>query len=248
MIMQAWLAKSLAIIVGSLLILTLTGFSSERTPIPDAQLVSAIKQRLQMDGRIDAKHITVQALNGHITLGGIVETMVEKVLAEGIVSNTILGVRSVVNDLSVRPAVIQDDAIKKSVRKNLITTPALEGTSIQVNVRDGIVRLEGRVDNLVQRRAARKAAELVKGIVGVIDVLKVAQISRPDSEIEKEVALYLLWSPIVNIDQIEVEVKRGVVKLIGSVDHMAHLLTVEQDLEKITGVVEVDISGLQVQS
>jgi osmotically-inducible protein OsmY len=229
------------------LLLALTGFSSEPTSIPDAQLISAIHERLDVDGRIDARQVTVQAKNGHITLGGIVETMVEKVLAEGIASNTILGVRSVVNDITVRPAVIQDDVIQKAVKKNLITTPALEGTSITVKVRNGIVKLEGTVDSLVQRRAARKAAEIVEGIIGVIDVLKVTQTSRPDTEIEKEIALYLLWSPVIDIDQVSLEVKKGVVKLEGSLSQMAHLLTLEQDLEKITGVVEVDDSGLRVQ-
>jgi len=246
--MHAWLTKSLTIFVCSLLILLLSGFSAERTSIPDAQLVSAINQRLQMDGRIDTKHITVKAKNGHITLGGIVETMEERVLAEGLVSNTIIGVRSVINDITVRPAVIKDDAIKKAVKKNLITTPALEDTSITGNVRDGIVKLEGTVNNPFQRRAARKAAEIVEGIVGVIDVLNVSQKSRPDADIEKEVALYLLWSPIVNLDKIDVEVKNGVVALEGTVPHMAHLLTLEKDLENISGVVEVDVSGLRVQS
>jgi osmotically-inducible protein OsmY len=246
--MEKWSTYRLWSILVMFLALTLTGFGSTQSPIPDGQLVSAIQQRLNMDGRIDAKQITVQAKNGEITLSGIVDTMEEKVLAEGLVSNTIIGVRSVVNNLSVRPAVIEDDAIQKAVKQNLITTAALQGTSIEVQVRDGIVKLKGTVDTPPQRRIARKAAELVEGAVGVVDVLKVAQISRPDAEIEKEVALYLLWSPIVDIDQIDLHVKNGVVTVKGSVAHMTHILTLEQDLEKVMGVLEVDVSGLQVQA
>lgn len=246
--MQTWLKKSVALTLTSFFLLVLTGFGSQQPPIPDPQLVSAIKQRFQMDGRIDANKITVQAENGRITLGGVVETIVEKVLAEGLVSNTIIGVRSVVNNISVRPAVIEDDALQKEVRNNLLTTSALKGTSIEVHVRDGIAKLEGLTHTPAQRRIARKAAEIVDGIVGVIDLLKVAQSSRPDREIEQEVALYLLWSPIVDIDQVELDVKDGVVTLTGPVKHMAHILTLEQDLEKVMGVVEVDVSGLQVHS
>ncbi len=180
--MQSWLEKNAIFTLAGFLILILSGFGGQKTSIPDAQLVSAIKQRLQMDGRIDANRITVQAENGAVTLGGVVDTMVEKVLTEGLVSNTIVGVRSVVNNISVRPAVIEDDALEREVKQNLLTTSALEGTSIEATVRDDIVKLEGTGDSPAQRRVARKAAEMVDGVVGVIDTPV-----RPDSEIEQEI-------------------------------------------------------------
>lgn len=235
---------------GCLLILcffVLTGFGTYYDQVPDEQLASVIKKRLEMDGRIQADRITVNVKNGHVVLGGVVDTVTEKALAEGVVANTIVGVKSVVNSITVRPAVNSDDNIKKEIEEYVRNTPALKGKSIQVSVADGIVKLEGVVSTVLQRRAAEKAAKFAKGVKGIVNLVKV-KASRPDREIEKEVAFYLLWSPIVDIDQVDFTVKDGVVKIEGQVEHHAHILTLEQDLEKIEGVVEVDVSGMTVKS
>jgi 2-dehydro-3-deoxy-D-arabinonate dehydratase len=42
--------------------------------------------------------------------------------------------------------------------------------------------------------------------------------------------------------------ENGVVTVTGEVEHLTHLLTVEQDLEKIAGVIKVDVSGLKVRA
>ncbi|RMH04301.1 MAG: BON domain-containing protein [Nitrospirae bacterium] len=224
----------------------LTGFGAYYDRVDDDQLLSAIKQRLQMDTRINADRIVVRVKNGHVTLSGVVDTITEKALAEGLVANSIVGVRSVVNNITVRPAVVEDDAIQKQVEDNLHNTPSLYGQTVSVSVRDGIVKLEGIVESPLQRRAAETAARTVKGVKSITNLIKVKP-SRPDRDIEKEVAFYLLWSPIVDIDQVDFEVKDGVVTLTGQVEHHAHILTLEQDLEKIEGVVEVDVSRLKVQ-
>ncbi len=225
----------------------LTGFGAYYDKVPDAQLSSAIKERLKMDGRINADRITVKVSNGHVVLGGVVDTVTEKGLAEGLVAGSIIGVKSVVNNISVRPAVSQDDVIKKQVEDYIDNTPSLYGKTLSVSVADGIVKLEGTVATILQRRAAEKAAKLVKGVKGIVNLVTV-KVSRPDREIEKEVAFYLLWSPLVNIDLVDFTVKDGVVTLKGSVEHHSHILTVEQDIEKIEGVVEVDVSGMTVKA
>jgi hypothetical protein len=56
--MKSWLKKNIIFTLAGFLILILAGFGAQKPSIPDAQLVSAIKQRLQMDGRIDANRIT----------------------------------------------------------------------------------------------------------------------------------------------------------------------------------------------
>lgn len=228
--------------------LVLVGFGPKYDSITDPELVSAIEQRLEMDGRINAERIQVKSKGGHVVLDGVVESVVEKTLAEGLVARSIIGVHSVTNHLAVRPPVMKDDAIKKAVQENLKTTPALYDTSISVSVRDGIVKLEGVVDSLLQRRAARQAVEVIDGVAGVTNLVKVRLFSRPDREIEKEVSLYLLWSPIVNIDRVDFDVENGVVKLKGEVEHLTHVLSLLQDLERMEGVVEVDASGLAITS
>lgn len=224
----------------------LTGFGAYYDRVDDDQLKSAIKTRLEMDPRINAKRIVVRVQNGHVVLSGYVDTVTEKVWAEGLVANSIVGVKSVTNNIEVRPAVIPDDEIKKQVEDLLENTPALYGKKIEVTVNDGIVKLEGKVGSLLQRRAAEEVARLAKGVKGVTNLL-IVKSARPDRDIEKDVAFYLLWSPIVDIDQVDFTVEDGVVKLKGEVEHHAHIQKIEQELEKIAGVVAVDVSGLEVK-
>lgn len=226
--------------------LFLFGFGAYYDRVDDDQLVSAIKTRLKMDPRIHADRIVVRAKNGHVILSGVVDTVTEKVWAEGLVANSIVGVKSVTNNIEVRPAVIQDDAIKKQVEEMLENTPALYGKHITVSVKDGVVKLEGKVGSILQRRAAEEVARLAKGVKAVTNLL-IVKPTRPDRDIEKDVAFYLLWSPIVDIDQVDFTVEDGVVMLKGEVEHHAHVQTIEQDLEKIEGVVAVDVSGLEVK-
>ncbi|MDT3779145.1 BON domain-containing protein [Nitrospira sp. MA-1] len=227
--------------------LALTGFGTYYDKVPDGQLSSAIKERFRLDGRINADQIIIEVKRGHVMLSGVVDTVTEKILAEGLVAGSIIGVKSVVNNISVRPAVSQDDAIKQEIDEYLKNTPALQGKTITVSVNDGIVKLEGLVETVFQRLAAEKAVELAKGVKGIVSLVKINP-SRPDREIEKEVAMYLLWSPIVNIDGVDLSVHDGVVKLEGAVEHSAHILSLEQDIGNIMGVVKVDVSKMTVKS
>ncbi len=246
MLMRLIARKLIGVCLITLCYLAVTGFGIYYDKVPDEQLASAITQRLKMDSRVNAKQITITVKDGHVVLSGVVDTVTEKSLAEGLVANSIIGVKAVVNDVIVRPAVNKDDAIKQEVEEYLKNIPALQGKSLSVSVHNGIVKLEGLVATALQRRAAEKAVELSKGVKSIVNLVTVKP-SRPDREIEKEIALYLLWSPIVNIDHVDFSAKDGVIKLEGVVEHNAHILTLEQDIEKIQGVVAVDVSGMTVE-
>jgi osmotically-inducible protein OsmY len=77
-------------------------------------------------------------------------------------------------------------------------------------------------------------------------MLKVTQ-PRPDREIEKDVVFYLQSSSLVNLDEVDAVVKNGVVTLNGSIDNLSHKHLIANDLEKIHGVKNVDVSGLNVK-
>lgn len=99
--------------------LAITGFGIYYDNVPDEQLSSAIKQRLEMDGRINSHQIVLTVKDGRVSLSGMVDTVTEKSLVEGLVAGSIIGVKSVVNAITVRPAVNQDDAIKQQVEEYL---------------------------------------------------------------------------------------------------------------------------------
>ncbi|HEU4684814.1 MAG TPA: BON domain-containing protein [Nitrospira sp.] len=222
------------------------GFRGQPSTIADHEIESAIAQRLAMDGRINPKAIQVKVDNGTATLSGSVGTLTEKALAEHLVVST-YGVKSVNNQLNVRPAPTKDIAVEQAVKEALKSTPALQKSDIQVSVNDGVVTVKGAVEKPSQSLAAEVAAKTVPGVVRVVNMLKVIH-PRPDREIEKDVVFYLQSSSLVNLDDVNAVVKNGVVTLNGSIDNLSHKYLIANDLERIHGVKTVDVSGLNVKS
>jgi osmotically-inducible protein OsmY len=69
---------------------------------------------------------------------------------------------------------VSDDEIYDKVRLRLASDRDVRGMAIEVEVRDGVVTLRGRVDKEKARRRAERLAKKVKGVVGVINELRVA--------------------------------------------------------------------------
>jgi osmotically-inducible protein OsmY len=243
-----WNRLGMASIGLGLLAIGLVGFTGDYAAITDEQISAAISRRLAMDGRIDPSLIVIKVEEGRVTLSGMVRTLEEKMLADAVVSGTIVGVRSLVNNIVVTPPVAtRDVAIKRAVEEALLTVPVLRGHTLAVSVNKAVVKLEGTVATPLQSRAAQKTAERTQGVVGVVNLIKVTRDVRPDKDIERDVLLYLQWSPLVNIDAFDVRVQNGKVILKGTIDHLAHRYALEEDIEKIRGVVRVDVSDVTVK-
>ena len=70
--------------------------------IDDTAITTAVKAKFVEDKTVDATAIKVETLNGTVQLSGFAKSSAEKTKAEALARNT-KGVRSVKNDLSVRP-------------------------------------------------------------------------------------------------------------------------------------------------
>jgi osmotically-inducible protein OsmY len=227
----------------------LMGFIGDTTQLSDPQIESAIKERLAGDSRIDAKNIQVKVEQGVVLLSGTVPTLDDKGLAEALVSGTMVGIRALKNEIVVVRLVLKDEEIREAVEATLRSVPALLESKLNkftVLVHEGDVILKGTVEKPLHHRLAQKAAQSVRGVTSVANLLKVVGPPRPDREIEKDVLAYLKWAPHVDLDQIEYKVEDGVVKLEGPVDHHTSIFAMVNDLEKIRGVLEVDVSRLTV--
>ena len=66
-------------------------------------------------------------------------------------------------------------------------------------------------------------------------------------EIHKDVIFYLLWSPFFKKDEIQVEVRDGIVKLNGHVDFLAEKSILMEELGNIQGVERVEVKNLTVK-
>ena len=228
----------------------LVGFRGDVTQLSDQQIEAAIRQRLVMDGRlVDAKSITVKVEQGVVTLGGTVMSLEDKLLAESIVSGTMVGIKSLKNEITVVRPVTKDDDIRKAVEAALRSVPALHESKLNkivALVHEGDVVLKGTVEKPLHSRVAQRAAEAVRGVVSVANLLKVVGKPRPDHAIEKDVVAYLQWAPYADLDRIEYKVEVGIVRLKGTVQHLADKYALANDIEKIQGVTGVDVSQVVV--
>lgn len=239
------------VVAVSLIVLSagLVGSVGDVTKVTDPQIESAIRERLASDGRIDAKNIQVNVDQGVATLTETVPDLESKGLVEALVSGTIVGVRQLHNEITVVPLVVKDKMIRKSIEAALRSVPALRDNktnTITVLVHEGDVVLKGAVEKPLHGRLAYKAAQSVPGVVSIANLLKVVGEPRPDRDLEKDVMAYVKWAPFVDLDQVEYSIEKGVIKLKGKIEHHAGLVSLVNDLEKIRGVVDVDVSEMMV--
>ena len=99
-------ALAIAVLAGATIVGTgcsvMRGQESAGNYVDDASITTAIKAKFVEDKTVDAAAIKVETLHGTVQLSGFAKSVAEKTQAENIARNT-KGVRSVQNNLSVRP-------------------------------------------------------------------------------------------------------------------------------------------------
>jgi osmotically-inducible protein OsmY len=111
-----------------------------------------------------------------VLLTGQVPSDADKATVEQVVGK-IDNVRSVINELSVGPATTlgersKDAFITTKVKASIVDAQDLFANSIKIVTHRGVVYLMGRVSE----REANHAAELARGVSGVVKVVKVFEI------------------------------------------------------------------------
>jgi hyperosmotically inducible protein len=139
----------------------------------DAYVTSATKMRLLADRDTPATDINVDTRDGVVTLFGIVPSAAAKQAAEAN-ARKVSGVKDVHNELQVvadakRDAVdAKDEDIERGVEKTLASSSSTGRDDIDVEVKDGVVRLTGSVPSESDRLAAGFAARKTPGVRAVL--------------------------------------------------------------------------------
>ncbi|MBD3271229.1 MAG: BON domain-containing protein, partial [Elusimicrobia bacterium] len=107
--------------------------------VPDVGIRSAIEADLLFDDAVPSHLIDVSVTDGIATLSGSVDNLLAKERAEKR-AEIIRGVRSVVNNITVRSIRRNDEAIKKDVEYALTKNPAADALDIDVSVNDQMVK------------------------------------------------------------------------------------------------------------
>ena len=143
----------------------------------DDELIQ-MKAGSRLDEAFPGGRVSVNATsyNRMVLLTGQVPSEADKATVEQIVAK-VDSVQSVVNELSVGPATTfrersNDAYITTKVKASIVDSQDLFANSIKIVTHRGVVYLMGRVTE----REANHAAELARGVSGVVKVVKVFEV------------------------------------------------------------------------
>ena len=211
----------------------------------DDQIVVAVENQILQDPGTTLNTIDVTATSGIVTLSGMVDNILAKERAVT-VAQTVRGVRSVVDKISVNPPLRQDPEIASDIEQALIYDPLSESWNISASVENGHVTLTGAVDSWAAREAVGKIAKGVRGVISLENSLAITyNIDRKDVEMEEEIERRLHWDALVDNSLIEVEVKNDQAFLTGTVGSAAERVQAHRD-SWVAGITAVNSTGLEV--
>jgi len=142
------------------------------TPSSDDEIALRAANVIDWDSSIPKGKVKTKVENGYVTLTGQVDWRFQAKHARDNVA-VLSGVRGVTNSISVKPHVTPGD-VKQRIEKALTRSAEVEAKAIKVNVLDGQVTLEGKVDAWHDRDVARHAAWAAPGVKNVVDNIRIA--------------------------------------------------------------------------
>jgi osmotically-inducible protein OsmY len=210
--------------------------------ISDKILRDAVVEELERDPEVAAKHISVTAIDGAITLGGHVMRNHEKHVAVR-AAERVPAVRAVADDIEVRPPSLHeraDDEIAEEIA-HLRSWRAQIPDSVAAQVRDGRVILHGQVESATQRDAADSAVLQLTGVRVVDNLIKVKPRTEPAAaDVERRVHEAIGRTADLHARSIRVTMNDSTVHLHGRLPSLAALQTVLHAAETAPGVTAVE--------
>ena len=186
--------------------------------LSDKTLRDAVVTELERDPEVVAKHVSVTAIDGAITLGGHVMSIHEKHVAVR-AAERIPAVRAVADDIEVRPPALHeraDDEIAEEVA-HLRGWGAQIPDSVAAEVRDGRVILHGEVESASQRDAAEDAVRHLTGVRVVDNLIKVdSETTSTVDDVERRVHEAIARKADLHARSVRVTMNDGIVHLSAS--------------------------------
>jgi osmotically-inducible protein OsmY len=214
----------------------------------DSEIAQAIQQAASGEARLSDAKLYVAVHEAVAVLSGSVTTSAARIAAKELARHT-FGVLRVEERLTVELSSTSTDSVAASyVRSALRWDPYTDSQKIQVAVQGGRITLSGSVDTTFHRAHARHIARSIRGVKDVADTLHVrreeaayfyspyllpyapyweARDSAPsgvrgsDAQITKAIRRQLMWSPFVEVEEVNVDVQDGRAILTGAVDSLS---------------------------
>jgi osmotically-inducible protein OsmY len=138
---------------------------------------------------------------------------------------------------------MNDEALTHAIAEELEWAPHVDAARIHISVHDGVVRLQGEVATLAEKKAANRVVWHLQGVTGVRDdiAVRLAENQRhPDEELLRRARQVLLWDSLVPGGQIEVRVENGTITLTGMVNEAFQRVEAEERVQHLAGAIRVD--------
>ena len=246
--------------------------SKESEKSNDLWLKSKLITTYTLNEHLNPFEIDVTVEDGVVTLSGIVESNIEKELAEEI-ARGVEGVRELENKISVEPEsesrkedpgffrAVEDASTTARVKYNLLLNRNTSGLDIKVNTMNGTVTLTGLIGSKVEKDLAIQIAKNTKGVIDVLDRLEVSDKEvaeeqksvlektgqfMSDAWITSKVKTVFLFSKNTEGSEITVSTQEGVVTLEGSVKSEKQKQQVIQLAKEVVNVKSVQ-SNLTIE-
>jgi osmotically-inducible protein OsmY len=210
--------------------------------VSDTILRDAVVRELEGDPEVVAKHISVTAIDGAITLGGHVMRIHEKHVAVR-AAERVEAVRAVADDIEVREPSLHaraDDEIAEEIA-HLRDSVAQIADSVAAQVHDGRVILHGDVESASQRDTAESAIRQLTGVRVVDNLINVKPGTEPTAaDVEHRVQAAITRTADLHARSIRVTMNGSTAHLSGHVPSSAALQTALHAAETVPGVTAVD--------
>jgi len=132
-----------------------------------------------------------------------------------------------------------DRELQQDVLEELDWEPSLDASQIGVEVRDGVVTLQGRVDSYAQKWAAERAAKNVPGVRSLamdLEVTLPGSFKRTDTDIAMAAKNAIDWNASIPKDAVKVVVDNGWITLSGKVEWAFIRTAAESAVSGLLGV------------
>jgi osmotically-inducible protein OsmY len=190
---------------------------STATAKSDSQIKTDVLNELKWDPAVDETEIGVQVNNG-VTLTGSINAYAKKLSAVS-AAHRVYGVLDVVDDLRVRMPTVSkrtDQEVAAAVRNALKWDSMVPDDRIMSTVANGVVRLEGSVDNWIDRHNAGRAVQRLAGVVEVENRIMITPQMVDAARIKQQIEEALERQAEREAKRLTVSVSDGVVVVSGS--------------------------------
>ncbi len=213
--------------------------------LADGDIAQAVRRYMQEDNALRAEHVQIGVIQGIATISGSVGNMLAKERALH-VTETIRGVRSVVDQVTVTPIATTDEQLKAGVMAALRHDLATRPLTVGVAAKQGVVTLSGTAESWQQRNLVADVAKTVRGVTGIDNELAVHYATnRTEAEMMADVRSRIANDVWMDGNPLLVTVTGHTVKLRGVVGSVSQKSRAIADAW-VLGVDAVDDSGVGV--